>query len=111
MTETAIVHIVTFDWNDQATPAQIERFHKRLLRYAATAPGVVFFECGADIGLPSGGTAFGIVAKFESVAAFERYRDHPEHRALAGEDLMPYVANPSRLQFAAAFGHDSRGEG
>lgn len=108
MTETGVVHLVTFDWNDQATPEQIEKFQKRLLDYVATAHGVIFFECGTDIGMMSGNAAFGIVAKFESVAVFERYRDHPEHRTLAAEVLLPYVANPSRVQFAAALGRDFR---
>ena len=100
MADGAIVHILVFDWNDQVTPALIDRFHARLVKYAASAEGVIFFECGSDIGLMRGNAGYGIAAKFEDAVAFERYRDHPEHLALTAEDLVPIIGDRFRVQIA-----------
>jgi hypothetical protein len=96
--DTTVVHVLTINWNEHATPARIARFHERLLSYARSASGVLFFACGGDLRLLPGNADYAIVATFDSVAAFDAYRDHPEHLALTTEDLVPIVADRSRVQ-------------
>jgi hypothetical protein len=41
-----------------------------------------------------------VSATFADQEAYERYRDHPEHRAIISEHIAPRVAVRSGLQFA-----------
>ena len=42
---------------------------------------------------------YGVSATFSDRTAYERYRDHPEHRRIVTEMVAPYLAARSGVQF------------
>jgi Stress responsive A/B Barrel Domain len=103
MTAMAVTHVVTFTWIDGTTPETVENIRARLQEWidrGEDLEGLVAWHGGADLGLAAGNAAFGVAATCADQAAYERYRDNPEHRAIISEHIAPHVASRSAVQFA-----------
>ena len=99
----AVTHVVTFTWNDDTTPEIVDDIHTRLQAWIDRGEGLEGLEswqAGRDLGLATGNAAYGVSATFADQEAYERYRDHPEHRAIISEHIAPRIAVRSGLQFA-----------
>jgi hypothetical protein len=103
MTAMAVTHVVTFTWAEGTTPEIVEDILARLRAWIDRGEGLeglVSWYAGRDLGLAAGNAEFGVAATFADQEAYERYRDHPEHRAIISEHIAPRVAVRSGLQFA-----------
>ena len=99
----AVTHVVTFTWADGTTPETVEDIRTRLQGWVDRGEGLeglVTWYAGSDLGLVAGNAAFAVSATFADQEAYERYRDHPEHRAIIAEHISPRVAARSAVQFA-----------
>jgi hypothetical protein len=74
-----IHHIVTFIWNEQTTPADVERVQARLAELPGEVPVLLGYTFGSDIGLTEGNGDFAIVATVAEVAHLAEYASHPRH--------------------------------
>jgi hypothetical protein len=102
MTDMAVTHVVTFTWTEDTTPEAVADIHARLQAWVDRGEGLEGLEswqAGTDLGLAAGNAAYGVSATFVDQEAYERYRDHPEHRAIIDEHIKPRVAVRSGLQF------------
>lgn len=61
-------------------------------------PEIQDYRFGVDAGLAEGNASIGIVADFVDRAAYEVYRDHPIHRAVIEERILPVLAERTALQ-------------
>lgn len=98
----AVTHVVTFTWLDGTAPETVEDIRSRLQSWIDRGEGLeglVSWHAGPDLGLAAGNAAFAVSATFVDQAAYERYRDHPEHRAIIDEHVAPRVAARSAAQF------------
>jgi hypothetical protein len=103
MTTMAVTHVVTFTWTDDTTPEIVEDIRTRLQSWIDRGEGLdglVAWQAGSDLGLAAGNAAFAVSATFADQEAYERYRDHPEHRAIISEHIAPRIATRSGVQFA-----------
>ena len=100
----SFTHVVTFTWTGAAAsdPAVADGIAASLRRFVAEAdlPGLRSYSCGRDAGLAPGNAQFACVAVFDDADSFAVYRDHPEHRRLVSEQIQPYVAQRSAVQFS-----------
>jgi hypothetical protein len=103
MTTMPVTHVVTFTWVEGTTPETVENIRARLQEWIDRGEGLeglVAWHGGADLGLAVGNAAFGVSATCVDQAAYERYRDNPEHRAIISEHIAPHIAARTAVQFA-----------
>ena len=93
-----IRHVVTFIWNDETTPDDVDEIVQRLRALPALIPELRAYHVGPDIGIGGNGD-FAVVADFDDIAAYEGYRDHPEHQAVITECIAPCIATRTAVQY------------
>ena len=91
-------HIVTFKWRDgDVADAEIADALRAL---ASGLDGVRSYLCGPDAGVTPGAYDFAVVGAFDDAASFTAYRDHPEHRRILTEMILPNVDTRTVVQIA-----------
>ncbi|HEY2224254.1 Dabb family protein [Actinomycetospora sp.] len=101
----SVTHVVTFTWVEGTTPETVENIRARLQGWIDRGEGLdglTAWHGGSDLGLAAGNAAFGVSATCVDRAAYVRYRDHPEHRAIISEHIAPHIATRSAVQFEHA---------
>ncbi len=92
----AFTHIVMFTWNrDDVDEAGIAEALRTLV---ARFDGVQSYLCGPDAGVSPDAGDFGIVATFDDRESFAAYRDHPDHRRIVSELIMPNAQSRNVVQ-------------
>lgn len=94
-----IRHVVVFEWNDRAGPAEVAVVAEGLAGLPVAIPEIRRYEFGADLGLAEGNAHYGVVADFHDVDGYIAYRDHPTHRALIADRIAPLIASRTAVQY------------
>ncbi|GAA4779249.1 hypothetical protein GCM10023200_10430 [Actinomycetospora chlora] len=101
----SVTHVVLFTWHGDAAadPAVVEGIADALRRFVRESdlPGLQSWTCGRDAGLAAGNAEFACVGVFDDVDAYTVYRDHPEHRRIIDEQIKPYIAERTAVQFTS----------
>jgi len=98
----AITHVVVFSWTDKTSDEDVAKIHAALHQFIDAdkgLEGLVSWKGGSDLHLAENNAHYGVSATFEDLTAYERYRDHPEHRRIITELIVPHIAQRSVLQF------------
>jgi stress responsive alpha/beta barrel protein len=93
-------HVVLFRWRDDTTAEQRRTVQTRLSELPGLIPELRSYQIGADAGMHAGNFDFAVVADFADQAAFLTYRDHPVHRAIVEESILPITAERCAVQYA-----------
>jgi hypothetical protein len=93
-----IRHLVVLEWDSNVDASHIERFTNALADLPALIDEIRTYEFGPDLGLTAGNGHFAILASFDDVAAYEVYRDHPEHRRVIEQFIAGRIASRSAAQ-------------
>lgn len=94
-------HVALFRWHPGTTPADVEGIAPALQALAAELDGVHSYACGPDLGLTDTGYDFGVVAEFETRAAWETYQADPEHDRIRRDMVGPHTAAKAGIQLAS----------
>lgn len=89
-------HIVTFKWSDESYAGQ--PVADALQTFVATIDGVQSYLCGPDIGLTPSSYDFAVVGTFDDRDSFVAYRDHPEHKRILNEMIIPQLETRTVVQ-------------
>ena len=89
-------HIVTFKWRGGDVPAT--DIAEALRALVSTLDGVRSYLCGPDAGVTPDAYDFAVVGAFDDAASFTAYRDHPEHRRILTEMILPNVETRTVVQ-------------
>ncbi|GAA0406134.1 hypothetical protein GCM10009530_67900 [Microbispora corallina] len=92
-------HVVLLNWVEDATEEQKAEVAERLSGLPAAIPELRRYELGADAGLNQGNFSFAVVADFDSQEDYVVYRDHPVHRAIIEESIVPILASRAAVQY------------
>jgi hypothetical protein len=57
------------------------------------------FRVGSDLGINPGNFDFAVAADFDDVDGYLAYRDHPEHRAMISQFVLPVAAQRAAVQY------------
>lgn len=99
----AVTHVVSFSWVEGTTPETVQGIRSALQEWIDRREGLdglVSWIAGPDLGLADGNADFAVSATFTDQTAYERYRDHPEHRRIIAEQIAPLIASRSAVQFS-----------
>jgi hypothetical protein len=92
-------HVVLVTWAQGATEQAKRALHEALPAMPAAIDTIREYRFGPDAGLNPANCDYAIVADFDDVAGYLRYRDHPAHRDLVERYVNPVVARRSAVQF------------
>ncbi|MEC4806774.1 MAG: Dabb family protein [Jaaginema sp. PMC 1079.18] len=87
-----IEHIVLFQWQETATPEQIEAVITGLKGLKNQIPGIIDLSCGKNFCDRAQGFEYGLVVRFRDRAALEAYQPHPEHQKVVQNLIKPILA-------------------
>ena len=89
-------HIVMFTWRDDDfdDSALANALRDLVSRFG----GVRSYLCGSDVGLSPNAYDFAIVGTFDSRESFIAYRDHPEHKQIIAEMILPHLESRAAVQ-------------
>ena len=92
-------HVVMMRWTEDTTPAHVSPVMEGLGGLPAAIAEIRDYRFGPDAGINEGNFDFVVVADFESVEDYLVYRDHPVHRALIAERIVPHLAERTAVQY------------
>jgi len=93
-----ILHIVLFNWKEGTTPAQIEALNQATAALRTAVPELKGMHFGADAGLRAGNAHWGLAALFADADGWRAYQEHPAHKALLADHIVPLLASRSAMQ-------------
>jgi heme-degrading monooxygenase HmoA len=94
-----IRHVVLFTWSREASADERQKVAYELRAIAPQMKGLRAYHVGHDAGIVSGNADFAVVADFEDAASFLAYRDHPAHREVIEEFIMPIAKQRVAVQY------------
>jgi hypothetical protein len=94
-------HVAMFRWVEGATDAQVSAVEAGLSELPGRIPTLRAYRFGRDAGINQGNFDFVVVADFDDVDGYLRYRDDPAHQAVLAELIRPILAERAAVQFDA----------
>jgi hypothetical protein len=94
-----IRHVVLFRWTEEATEEQKQRVAAEIARLPSFVPSLRAFHIGSDLGINPGNFDFAVAADFDDADGYLAYRDHPEHRAMISQFILPVAAHRVAVQY------------
>jgi len=102
-----INHIVLLQFKPQLTTTEIQQILAKLANLQAAIPEILAFSSGANISNEALNKGFthGFIMQFADTASRDHYLEHPEHKKVAQEFVLPALVN--NLESALAFDYAS----
>ena len=93
-----IRHVVAFRWSCEVSGEAKEAVAAGLATLPSQIPAIRAYRFGPDAGLADGNYDFAVTADFADEAGYLEYRDHPAHRTVITERILPIVAERAAVQ-------------
>ena len=94
-----IRHCVMFRWKESTPAATIGAVEAALAKLPAAIPAIASYSFGRDVGVNDGNYEFAVVADFATLDDYLVYRDHPDHKQVIVDVIVPNIADRSAMQF------------
>lgn len=94
-----IRHVALFRWKNAAGPEARDAFSAGLRALPGEIDTIVRYHFGPDLALVDGNWDFAVVADFHDRGGYLTYRDHPAHRRVIEDLLVPIAADRASLQY------------
>ena len=92
-------HVVLFTWKAEVNDVAVRAFADGLAALPDQIPDIASYRFGPDMALGGGNDDFALVADFADVEAYRRYAEHPAHRHLIAELLLPILGGRHAVQY------------
>ena len=92
-------HVALFSWRPDASEASVRAFAEGLAELPDRIPEIRSYRFGPDARLGGGNDDFALVADFDDAGSYRRYAEHPAHRHLIAERLVPILAGRHAVQY------------
>lgn len=83
-------HIVLMRWKAEAPDGVADALDDALADLHRKTPSLLAYSYGADAGRATGSWDYAVVADFADEAAYDTFRDDPDHRAVIEEFIAPW---------------------
>jgi hypothetical protein len=101
-----ILHLASFRWKDDVTPADVAALTEALEAMAAAIPALRSYRCGESLRLRPGGADFGVAAIVDDEAGLSAYLDSAPHAEVYEKHLGRMIAERAAVQLPV--GEDAR---
>ena len=91
-------HVAMFRFVPDVGADRLRSLEDALSKLPAQIPELEAYAFGQDLGLSDATWDFVVVADLADADAFERYRSHPAHVAVVGDQFGPIVAERAAVQ-------------
>ncbi len=95
-----IRHVSLLTWVDDVTPEQIQAVIDGLRALPPLIPELRDYRVGPDLGIDDGTASFVVIADFDDADGYRTYRDHPAHRAVGADRILPILAGRTAAQYS-----------
>lgn len=93
-----ILHMATFRWNDEVTPADVAELTTSLRAMADGIPELRSYRCGESLRLRPGGADYGVAAIVDDESGLSAYLDSAAHATVYERLLGHMIAERSAVQ-------------
>ena len=93
-----ILHLATFRWKDDVTPADVRDLTAALEAMAAGIPELRSYRCGESLRLRPAGADFGVAAIVDDEAGLSAYLDSAAHADVYERLLGRMIAERGAVQ-------------
>jgi hypothetical protein len=93
-----IRHVVMFRWSEDADAARRAATVEALRRLRQDVGGMTSLLVEDDAGLVDGNADTVLIAEFPDESAYHRYAQDPVHLSVIDEQVLPILAERSRIQ-------------
>ena len=94
-----IRHVSLLTWVDDVTPDQVQAVTDGLRALPPLIPELRDYRVGPDLGIDDNTANFVVIADFDDADGYRAYRDHPAHRAVGAEHILPILAARRAAQY------------
>jgi len=99
-----ILHLASFRWKDDVTPADIAALTEALRAMAAAIPALRSYQCGESLRLRPGGADYGVAAIVDDEAGLSAYLDSAAHAEVYEQHLGRMIAERAAVQLPVGDG-------
>ena len=92
-------HVVLLRFDHGAPDGHAEQVARQLRTLPALVPSLRSYEVGVDVRLADDNAHVAVVAAFDDESGYDTYRDHPEHRRIITELILPHLQSRTASQF------------
>ncbi len=92
-------HVVLLTFSSEATDSDIAAIIEGLEGLPAVIPEILAYSVGRDAGIADGNASFAVVGEFADAAAYQVYADHPVHRQVITERIVPLLEGRAAVQY------------
>ncbi len=92
-------HVVLLTLTDDATDEQRQAILDGLATLPRAIDSIRRYSFGVDAGVDDGNATIVAVGDFDDVEGYATYRDHPVHRRLITESILPVLAKRTAIQY------------
>jgi hypothetical protein len=92
-------HVVLLEFDDATTQEHIDQVAEQLREFPALMPVLRSYLVGRDLDLAPGNAHLAVIAEFDDIDGYITYRDHPTHRRVIDEMIVPHLRARSAVQF------------
>ena len=94
-----IRHVSLLTWVEGVTPEQVQAVIDGLRALPLQIPELRDYRVGPDLGIDDDTASFVVIAEFDDEDGYRTYRDHPAHRAVGAERILPILAARRAAQY------------
>lgn len=91
-------HVVLLTLDERVSAEELAELRAALEALPAAIPEIRSYSVGLDAGLAPDNATVAVVADFEDRLGYERYRDHPAHRAVIETRIAPRLLARTAVQ-------------
>lgn len=99
-----ILHLATFRWKDDVTPADVAALTEALHAMAAGIPELRSYLCGENLRLRPNGADFGVAAIVDDETGLSAYLDSAAHEEVYEKHLGRMIAERAAVQLPVGDG-------
>lgn len=94
-----LVHVVLLKFAPRMGEERLEELVRSLRALPGVIPEIVSYTVSRDAGLAADNAEISVIAHFADEAGWRTYSDHPAHRRVIEEQILPYLERRSATQY------------
>ncbi len=96
-----LTHVVLLKFTSDTSDDHLDALVESLRGLPALIPEIRRYTVSRDVGLAQGNADVSVIAHFDDADGWQTYTDHPDHRRIITEQILPRLESRSATQFVS----------